>query len=99
MNHISIKKGHDIRIAGVPPKEISTISGVETAAIIPKAFRGVKPKLMVNEGDQVQIGSPLFFDKNKPDVKWASPSDGTVKTIEFGPRRIINKIEATVRPV
>ena len=97
MNHISIKKGHDIRIAGVPPKEISTISGVETAAIIPKAFRGVKPKLMVNEGDKVQIGSPLFFDKNKPDVKWASPSDGTVKTIEFGPRRIINKIEISVQ--
>ena len=93
MNHISIKKGHNIRISGVPKAEISTSPGMKSAAIVPKSFRGVKPKLMVNEGDHVQIGSPLFFDKNKPDVRWASPLDGTVKTIEFGPRRIINKIE------
>tara|TARA_B100000029_G_C17592266_1_gene962934 strand:+ start:339 stop:1670 length:1332 start_codon:yes stop_codon:yes gene_type:complete len=96
MNNISIKRGHDIRITGVPPKEISSIPGSESVAIIPKSFRGVKPKLLVKEGDQVQIGSPLFFDKTKPNVNWASPANGSIKTIEFGPRRVINKIEITV---
>jgi Na+-transporting NADH:ubiquinone oxidoreductase subunit A len=50
----------------------------------------------VDEGDNVQIGSPLFFDKTKPEVKWASPANGTVKTIQFGARRVIEKIEITV---
>ncbi len=44
----------------------------------------------------MQIGSPLFFDKTKPNVKWASPANGTVKTIQFGARRIIEKIEIKV---
>ena len=96
MNHIIIKKGHDIRIAGVPTQEVTSVSDSETVSISPKTFRGVKPKLLVNEGDTVQIGSPLFFDKTKPSVKWASPANGTVKTIQFGARRIIEKIEIKV---
>ena len=96
MNHIVIKKGHNILISGLPTQELTSIPSSETVAISPKTFRGVKPKLLVNEGDMVQIGSPLFFDKTKSDVKWASPANGIVKTIQFGPRRIIEKIEIKV---
>ena len=96
MNHIIIRKGHDIRIAGIPSKDVVSIPGSDTVAISPKTFRGVKPKRMVSEGDQVQIGSPLFFDKTKPEVKWASPANGTVQTIQFGARHVIEKIEIKV---
>ena len=96
MNHIIIRKGHDIRIAGIPSKDVVSIPGSDTVAISPKTFRGVKPKRMVSEGDRVQIGSPLFFDKTKPEVKWASPANGTVQTIQFGARHIIEKIEIKV---
>jgi len=96
MNHIFIKKGHDIRIAGIPSKDVLSIPGSDTVAISPKTFRGVKPKRMVSEGDRVQIGSPLFFDKTKPDVKWASPANGTVQTIQFGARHVIEKIEIKI---
>jgi Na+-transporting NADH:ubiquinone oxidoreductase subunit A len=63
---------------------------------MPSDFRGVKPKLLVNKKDKVKIGTPLFFDKNKPDVKWASPGCGTIKDIIYGPRRIIEKIEINI---
>ena len=96
MNHIIIRKGHDIRIAGIPSKDVVSIPGSDTVAISPKTFRGVKPKRMVSEGDRVQIGSPLFFDKTKPEVKWASPANGTVQTIQFGARHVIEKIEIKV---
>ena len=96
MNHIFIIKGHDIRIAGIPSKDVVSIPGSDTVAISPKTFRGVKPKRMVSEGDRVQIGSPLFFDKTKPEVKWASPANGTVQTIQFGARHVIEKIEIKV---
>ena len=96
MNHIFIKKGHDIRIAGIPSKDVVSIPGSDTVAISPKTFRGVKPKRMVSEGDRVQIGSPLFFDKTKPEVKWASPANGIVQTIQFGARHVIEKIEIKI---
>ena len=35
----------------------------------------------------------LFFDKNKPEIKWASPLGGIVSDIQIGARRVIEKIE------
>ena len=93
MPHINIKKGHNISIAGKPEKEIVDINYPETLAILPTDFKGVKPKLIVDQGDEVKIGSPLFFDKTKPDVKWASPGSGKINNIEYGPRRVIQNIE------
>jgi Na+-transporting NADH:ubiquinone oxidoreductase subunit A len=93
MPHINIKKGHDLQISGLPDKTIQQQIKSETVAILPTDFRGIKPKLIVKEGDKVKIGSPLFFNKVNPDIKWGSPACGTVKTIEYGPRRVIQKIE------
>lgn len=89
---VSLTKGHDIRIAGTPRREIVAIGSSESVCIQPIEFRGVKPKLTVKEGDSVKVGSPLFFDKIKPDVRWASPGGGTVSEIRFGPRRVIERI-------
>ena len=93
MPHIIIKKGHNLQISGLPDRNIQDQIKSETVAILPTDFRGVKPKLIVKEGDDVKIGSPLFFNKVVPDVKWGSPACGTVKAIEYGPRRVIQKIE------
>ncbi len=93
MPHIKIKKGHDLKISGVPDKNIVYPSQYSTVAILPNDFRGVKPKLLVKEGDKLKIGSPLFYNKINPDVKWASPGSGKVKNIVYGPRRVIEKIE------
>jgi len=93
MPHITIKKGHDLRISGRPDKNIHDQKAPETVAILPTDFKGIKPKLIVKEGDEVKIGSPLFFNKNNPDIKWGSPACGAVKSIEYGGRRMIQKIE------
>ncbi len=92
MSQINIKKGHDIQIAGVPKKELEIPERTQTVAIHPTEFRYVKPKLLVKEGDNVKIGTPLFFDKHHPDIKWGSPGGGKVTTIHYGPRRVIEKI-------
>ena len=93
MPHIKITKGHDLKISGIPDKNITYPAQYSTVAILPNDFRGVKPKLLVKEGDKVNIGSPLFFNKINPEVKWASPGCGKVKDIVYGPRRVIEKIE------
>ena len=81
---------------GTPSDEITSIILPEKVSISPKQFRGIKPKLIVREGDKVETGSPLFFDKLKPKIKWASPSSGVVTSIQYGARRVIENIEITV---
>ena len=60
MPHINIKKCHDLRISGKPDKNITDLNNFETVAILPTDFNGVKPKLMISEGDEVKIGFYLF---------------------------------------
>lgn len=96
MKKIVITKGHDIRITGVPDKGSYTSVVPKKISISPKSFRNVKPKLLVTEGEVVKIGSPLFYDKTKTKVRFASPGAGIVTNIKFGPRRVIENIEIDI---
>ena len=92
MAHINIRKGHNIRISGSPENEYFSRPKSKTVSIQPNNFRYVKPKLLVKVGDKVDIGSPIFFDKVQPDIKWASPGSGEIKEIILGDRRYIENI-------
>ena len=83
-------------MSGMPSNNSVSDLHSSRVALLPNQFRGVKPKLMVAEGDNVKVGQALFFDKTKPDVKWPSPANGSIKEIKFGPRRVIEKIEIAV---
>ncbi len=92
MTFIRIKKGHNINIAGQPAFGIKECISPHSVAIHPNSFRYVKPKLLVKEGERVNLGAPLFFDKLMPEVKWPSPGNGTIKEIRYGSRRVIEKV-------
>ena len=92
MAHINIRKGHNIRISGSPENEYFSRPESKTVSIQPNNFRYVKPKLLVKVGDKVDIGSPIFFDKVQPDIKWASPGGGEIKEIILGDRRSVENI-------
>jgi Na+-transporting NADH:ubiquinone oxidoreductase subunit A len=92
MTQIKIRKGHSIRIAGIPQKEIITNLSTAEVGICPVEYRYVKPKLFIKDGDHVDIGTALFFNKENPEQKWGSPGAGTVSKIKYGPRRVIEKI-------
>ena len=93
MNNIEIKKGHDIKISGIPKKDIELGIRPKKVSLSPTDFKGIKPKLLIKKGDSVKIGSPLFFDKLNPQVKWGSPGGGVIGEIKFGPKRVLEKIE------
>ncbi|MBC8345334.1 MAG: Na(+)-translocating NADH-quinone reductase subunit A [Candidatus Marinimicrobia bacterium] len=92
MADLNIKKGHNIRISGVPSDELQKGLKPKTVAIQPTDFRTLRPKILVKEGDTVKIGSPLFHCKTHFNVFWPSPGAGTVSSIQFGPRRVVEKI-------
>ena len=83
-------------MSGIPTSSSISDHGCPSVSLMPNEFRGVKPKVMISEGEQVKIGQAIFLDKTKPNVKWASPANGVVKEIRYGVRRVIEKIEIAV---
>ena len=98
MKKIVIQKGHNIKVSGIPLSN-SSVEDIKSTSVslMPNQFRGVKPKLIIKEGDKVKIGQALFFDKTKTDVKWASPANGLIKEVQYGPRRVLEKIEIEIK--
>ncbi len=93
---VKIKKGLDIQLQGVPEARISTAPVGELYAIVPDDFVGLTPKVVVKPGEQVLAGSPLFHDKNHPEVLVTSPVSGEVVAVERGERRKVLRI--TIKP-
>ena len=92
MKSIRIQKGYDLPILGGPSRELVQISAPEYVASLPERIPFVKPRLAVKEGDRVNVGSILFEDKRKPDVKFLSPGGGSIHRINFGKRRVVKEI-------
>jgi len=86
---IKIKKGLNILLKGEADKVLGTAQRSETFVVKPTDFKNFTPKLLVKEGEEVLAGSPLFFNKEYPDVKVGSPVSGKVEEVVRGAKRKI----------
>jgi len=91
---IAIKKGLDIKLIGEAERATANVFWSATHAVKPTDFLGMSPipKLLIEEGVYVEAGSPLFYDKNNPDIIITSPVSGHVKEIKRGEKRAITEI-------
>ncbi|MDR0419551.1 MAG: NADH:ubiquinone reductase (Na(+)-transporting) subunit A, partial [Prevotellaceae bacterium] len=92
---VKLKKGLNLKLQGLAEKVLVKISNPESYAVKPTDFHGVTPKLLVKEGDEVKAGTPLFCDKNRPEIVFVSPTSGTLTNINRGDRRKILEIVVT----
>ncbi len=90
---IKITKGVDIKLVGAAENKISTAQISNVYAIKPDDFIGTIPKLMVKQGETVKAGTPVFFDKKRDKIKFASPVSGEVIEIKRGDKRKILEIK------
>ncbi|WP_315291572.1 Na(+)-translocating NADH-quinone reductase subunit A [Hoylesella loescheii] len=88
-NVIKLGKGLNIHLKGTAAETKRVVDACTEYVVRPDTFEGVVPKLVIHEGDRVEVGDALFVDKNRPEVRFASPVSGTVKTVERGERRRI----------
>lgn len=86
---IRIKKGLNINLVGAAEPSTSKAVSSNAYALNLLDFHGLKPKLMVKEGGEVQAGEPLFFNKDFPDMYFVSPVSGELVEVERGARRRI----------
>lgn len=86
---IKIKKGLNIPLKGEADKVFGSASASDTYLVKPTDFKNFIPKLSVKEGEEVLAGSALFFNKEYPEVKVASPVSGEVVEVIRGAKRKI----------
>lgn len=96
MQSFKLKKGLDLPVLGAPRQEIKETKETETVAVLAADYVGLKPRLVVQEGDVVGVGAPLFFHKDTPDVMVTAPASGRVKAINRGARRVLISVEIEV---
>jgi Na+-transporting NADH:ubiquinone oxidoreductase subunit A len=90
---ITTKKGLNLPITGEPEQVIHNDGGaVHSVGVIGADVVGLKPTMIVAEGDRVKLGDVLFTDKQSPGVQFTSPGSGIVKAINRGARRVLQSV-------
>ena len=93
-----IKRGLDLPIEGQPAQRIEATKLPTRVGIVGTDYLGLKPSILVNEGDRVQRGQPVIGDRKNPGVMITAPCTGTVKAVNRGERRVFVSLEIDVDP-
>lgn len=92
-----ISKGLNVPIAGEPAQQIDGVKSVSKVAVMAADFPTMKPKMMVNVGDSVKCGQPLFEDRKKPGVFYVATAAGTVSAVNRGAKRALQSVVVDVQ--
>jgi len=89
---LKTKKGLDIQLAGQPEQIVHPGRKVKRVALLGADYAGLKPKMLVEVGQRVGLGEPLFLDKRDPDAPFTSPGTGRLVAINRGHRRVLESV-------
>ena len=87
-----IRNGLNLPLKGRPRQVIHKGRAIRHVALCGLDYIGIKPRLLVSEGDEVGLGQPLFLDKRDPEVPYTSPGRGVVTAIHRGARRVLQSV-------
>ena len=85
-------KGIDLPIDGLPMASIAPANPISSVALLGGDYVGLEPRMLIQEGDRVKAGQPLFIHKRDPDVLYTAPGSGIVKAINRGARRVLKSV-------
>jgi len=86
---ITIRRGLNLPLSGAPEPIIAAGPQVSSVGLVGLDYVGMKPTMLVSEGDRVKRGTVLFIDKKNPGVKYTAPAPGRVSAIHRGEGRIL----------
>jgi Na+-transporting NADH:ubiquinone oxidoreductase subunit A len=93
-----IRKGLDLPLAGEPEQVVETAAASVRVALVGADWNGLKPTMLVQVGDRVLRGTPLFEDKRMPGIVHVAPAAGIVAAIHRGDMRAFQSIVIDVDP-
>lgn len=89
---VRLRKGLDIPIAGEPRQVIESGPTVTAVALVGDDYVGLRPKLLVEQGDRVRLGEPLLADRRDPRIVFTAFGSGTVAAINLGEKRSLRSV-------
>lgn len=89
---IKLTKGYDIKIEGESLRFISKLPLSRNFAISPLDFKGINPKMIVEVGNEVKAGDPLFYSKDNEKIVFTAPVSGEIIEIKRGEKRVIQEV-------
>jgi len=94
-----LRRGLDLPLAGAPAQQVdAVVPRCPGVALVAADYPGLKPSFLVQPGDEVLRGTPLFEDKRHPGVRFTSPAAGRVAAINRGDRRAFLSLSIDVAP-
>ncbi|MEQ8766454.1 MAG: Na(+)-translocating NADH-quinone reductase subunit A [Planctomycetota bacterium] len=87
-----IRRGLDVPISGEPDQAIEPARKVSRVGLLGADTLGLKPTLLVQPGDRVKLGQPLFEDKRNPGVLFTAPGTGEIEAVHRGERRTFQSL-------
>ncbi|MBR9842730.1 MAG: Na(+)-translocating NADH-quinone reductase subunit A [Rhodobacteraceae bacterium] len=92
MRHFKMKRGLDLPVTGAPDQTIHAGPAISRVAVLGRDIIGLKPRMIVQEGDTVRRGDPLFVHKDAEDAQIVAPMTGKVVEINRGARRVLQSV-------
>ena len=89
---IKIRRGIDIPLAGAADSQIDASSTVRNVALVGSDYVGMKPTMVVSEGETVRKGQVLFSDKKTAGINFTAPASGQVVALNRGARRVFQSL-------
>lgn len=89
---VRIRRGADIRIPGTAERRVRSVAVAGDYAVQPADYVGFNPRLLVGEGDHVEVGTVLLEDRENRALRLVSPVAGMVKTVVRGERRSLRAV-------
>ncbi|MDP1702748.1 MAG: Na(+)-translocating NADH-quinone reductase subunit A [Aestuariivirga sp.] len=89
---VHLRKGLNIAIAGSPRQIIEPAHAPTSVALVGDDYVGLRPKLLVQQGDRVRLGDPLLADRRDARIVFTAFGSGTVAAINLGERRSLRSV-------
>lgn len=86
VERFEISKGLDLPIEGEPENR-TDLKDVGQVGIVADDYIEIRPTFLVSEGDEVELGQPVFLDKKTEGVVYTAPASGKVVAINRGAKR------------
>ena len=92
MKKIKMKGGLDVPLHGSVKNVNLDTNYTQFSGVLADDYFGLKPKILVREGDLVSKGDPLLEDKTNPGFTVNSPVNGEIQEINRGEKRALVSI-------
>lgn len=92
MKTLNVSNTINVPIQGKPSSDVIEIKQGENTSIKPYLVPFITAKLAVKKGDEVKIGSIIFFDKKDSELVYLSPVCGVIEDIVYGKKRRIENV-------